>query len=653
MRKDIVEFEEKKLSRAIQKRLIKVRKMGPTEALIQRDRLSRVETRERLIEPSDRDPNGYERVLGESSLCSINFLLRGTEASRAVARLRVRRSDGSSEWMGTGFLVAPGLLLTNHHVLATISSASLAIAEFNYEHDINGVASQRQVFNLMPSTLFFANADLDMSFVQVAPRSFEGMPLSDYGFLPLISQSGKGLEREWVSIIQHPGGQPKQISIRDSQVVKLNEEDGINIELDKFIHYSADTEPGSSGAPVFNDQWQVVALHHKAVPDYNEKGERLAKNGMVWTEEMGDSQKKWIANQGVRISAIYEFLLEKRFSPGSAGAVLERLHLGYATGRRPILSLVESGSEEGEFEKQGADSKPEKFEGRKGYDPNFLSHSIPLPKDEDRKVHQAKLLGKNSTELKYTHFSVVFDSKRRFARFTAVNIHGAKLVKNSGVDTSWRRDGRIDVDIQPDDNFYKKSIAEEKMYFQRGHLVRRVDPSWGTAAESKQAVFDTFHFTNAAPHQQSFNNTIWGDLEDYLLVKADQTEKKMTVFSGPLFRPSDPTTYGIHRPGGPYTVPDEYWKVAVIQKSSNSIAAAAFLVRHGSLLDALDEEAVFTGLAPYTPFELVEKGIQTTIEFVEEETGLSFGDLKEFDRVAGLESSQRVRRLQTVNDIII
>ena len=83
--------------------------------------------------------NGIERVLGTSDLCSINFLERGLRAAASVARLRVRVADGSGEWFGTGFLVAPNLLMTNHHVLPSPAAASLAVAEFNYQHDLNGV----------------------------------------------------------------------------------------------------------------------------------------------------------------------------------------------------------------------------------------------------------------------------------------------------------------------------------------------------------------------------------------------------------------------------------------------------------------------------------------------------------------------------------
>lgn len=657
MRQDIEELCDPRLARAIKDRRRHLpRPMADVEALIEnREPASRINVRKSLIETTDRDPQGMERVLGLSDLCSINFFARGLEAAKAVARIRVRQTDGSGEWYGTGFLVAPGLLLTNHHVLANEDQAALSIAEFNYQYDVHGVESPRQAYNLTPSRLFYTDSNLDCSFVEVAPRSFDGMPLTEFGYLPLLRATGKVLDGEWVSMIQHPGGQPKQVAIRDSQIVRLTNEDVRNIRLDDFIHYSTDSEPGSSGAPVLNDQWQVVALHHRGVPDFNRKGQRLARDGKtVWKEEMGEEKKGWVANEGVRVSAIYNLLQAKQFESLHARAALARLRFGFAAGQRTMLTVLGPPAADAELEAQGAPSPPAFFAGVSGYDRDFLSKRVSLPKDTQRKTKQAKLIGKTSTILNYTHFSVVFDKERRFARFTAVNIDGSRLVRNSGVDKPWRRDGRIDLPIQPDDDFYKASVAPESVTFQRGHLVRRVDPSWGTAAESKRAVEDTFHFTNAAPHVGKFNDTIWGNLEDYLLEKCDKTLKRMTVFSGPIFRSTDPSNYGTERPGGPYTIPVDYWKVAVIQKTPTTIAAAGFIIGHGDLLDSLQEgELVFAGLHPYSPSELIDNGIQTTIETIEGETGLSFGTLKDFDSVAGLESTLHSRRLRTFADIII
>ncbi|MFC8142403.1 trypsin-like serine peptidase [Streptomyces paradoxus] len=55
---------------------------------------------------------------------------------------------------------------------------------------------------------------------------------------------------EFVNIIQHPRGEPKQLSLRDNQIVDA---------LERFLHYESDTREGSSGSPVFNDPWEVVA----------------------------------------------------------------------------------------------------------------------------------------------------------------------------------------------------------------------------------------------------------------------------------------------------------------------------------------------------------------------------------------------------------
>jgi endonuclease G len=82
--------------------------------------------------------------------------------------------------------------------------------------------------------------------------------------LGLIEDSGKALANEAVSIVQHPEGADKQIALRNNHILGV---------MDDFIHYTTDTKTGSSGAPVFNDQWQVVALHHLSVARRNDRGE--------------------------------------------------------------------------------------------------------------------------------------------------------------------------------------------------------------------------------------------------------------------------------------------------------------------------------------------------------------------------------------------
>lgn len=591
-----------------------------------------------LIESRRSDPNGFERLIGQSDLLSINFLDRGRRSAEAVCRIKLPMDGGHA--YGTGFLVGPRLLVTNNHVIASPEEAAQSEAEFGYDHDMDGVVREPIQFNLDPRQLFFTSAELDITLVAVTPLSEGGVPLDRYGWLPLLPLSGKAIDGEWVTIIQHPNGQPKQIAIHASQIIKLAAAK-TKADLARFIHYSTDTEPGSSGAPVFNDQWQVVAIHHKAV-----------------AEPGGDPlNPTWIANEGVRVSAIFNLLERNRFENPHAQLALDRIERGIGfppLGRPATLPLMSS--------EQHAPFPPKHWIAEDiGYDPDFLSTVIPLDPIYKSLVGQGKiapLLSSDGHELRYFHYSSVMSAERRFPILTAVNIDGRKLVKIKRKDT-WRPDGRIDTAYQSDDECYVRTRAAEKVYFSRGHMVRLLDPCWSNAttkaereADARRGMADTFHFTNAAPQVQTYNDQDWGNLEDYVLDKAQTTERRLTVFTGPIFRDDDPI-YGRDRKGGPWRIPLSFWKIAVLQKTENEIAAAAFVNGQTEYVRALYESKVFSGLKPYTIDELRARKIQTTIAAVEELTGLDFGVLKAFDAQGSLESTRQSRWFNSLDDIAI
>lgn len=58
-----------------------------------------------------------ERVLAGNELQPVNYLERGALAARAVARILIRQPNGRQYGWGTGFLIAPQVLITNNHVL--------------------------------------------------------------------------------------------------------------------------------------------------------------------------------------------------------------------------------------------------------------------------------------------------------------------------------------------------------------------------------------------------------------------------------------------------------------------------------------------------------------------------------------------------------
>ena len=104
-----------------------------------------------------------------------------------------------------------------------------------------------------------------------------------------------------MNIVQHPQGRFKEVVLRENRLVA---------RLEDVLHYVADTEPGSSGSPVFNNAWEVIALHHWGGPSRE------------WIDENGQPVPHEV-NEGIRISAIVRKLRE--VLPGLPPATRNRI----------------------------------------------------------------------------------------------------------------------------------------------------------------------------------------------------------------------------------------------------------------------------------------------------------------------------------------
>jgi endonuclease G len=257
------------------------------------------------VVPGETNYVALERLLGSNNLIGVGFLEAGYRASVPVGRIQLRTEQGGIASYGTGTLVSPRLLLTNNHVLPTAEAARLAHVEFNYELGPDGAPLPAVSFPLDPESFFVTDKKLDYALVAVAERGANGAELGTFGWNPLIEEPGKVILGEFVNIVQHPNGEPKQIAVRENQVVDV---------LEDFLHYEADTAQGSSGSPVFNDQWEIVALHHSGVPHKNSKDEILALGGEKWQRAMGEHRIDWIANEGARTSRIVRHLKRRKLS---------------------------------------------------------------------------------------------------------------------------------------------------------------------------------------------------------------------------------------------------------------------------------------------------------------------------------------------------
>jgi len=237
-----------------------------------------------------------------------SFLPMGTRRGRAVARVEVRHREPEGVrtiGTGTGFLIAPFLLMTNHHVLPSVASAKDSLAQFNYELDILGGEVDPDDWQLDPDRLFVTSPfeELDFTVVALKPKGTEEAGTT-YGTIPLRADQAKTMRGERVLVIQHPAGRRKEVVLHESKVTEFLE--------GGFLHYTADTLVGSSGSPVFNDQWDIVALHHRGVI-------RLDKDGKPIME---GSDFICDANEGIRVSAIVNKLLSPAV-PESAQAILK------------------------------------------------------------------------------------------------------------------------------------------------------------------------------------------------------------------------------------------------------------------------------------------------------------------------------------------
>jgi endonuclease G len=205
------------------------------------------------------------------------------DLAKAAASPVVRILSRNFGFKGTGFMISDKLLMTNSHVIPTIVSAKNHFVEFNYELDGSSCPKPVTRFSFAPHIFFVSSSfdDLDFTIIAIGERILGKGALSEFGYCPLVdfeTQSIDGVN----CMIHHPGGGFKRLTFLNKQVVAQTEE---------ILHYYAATQSGSSGAPVFNTKFELVAMHHCATPSRR----AFSKGGQLGPND---------ANEGIRISAI-------------------------------------------------------------------------------------------------------------------------------------------------------------------------------------------------------------------------------------------------------------------------------------------------------------------------------------------------------------
>ena len=580
--------------------------------------------------PADRFRGlGLERMIGPTlDLDDLPPTEDGLDAGTPVGRI-VELLDGKriGEGFATGFLVSGGLLITNWHVFAQAGDASGCAAHLGFQRSQNGLLDQGSVFELDPAGFFYSNRELDIALVAVRTRALIGADaLESYGFTRLIPSVGKILAGQPVSIIQHPDGGHKRWAVRENKL--LREPTG----ADDFLEYTTDTLPGSSGAPAFNKDWELVAVHHSGVPRM-QGGEILLRTGGFWRPGIPDRDIDWIANEGVRVSKVHAHLAElaqrdparkarlamlmaSSKDPAAPGEMRSASGLTTApvgnvsvasrfTNEGMPMNIVVNGTAHFHFAPEkvapvgartgegapepatGADARTaatlpfaEKklrfdpdYDARPGYDETFLpGFVVPPPKAP---LDEVLKHGNGQKVLRYHHYSLVMHKERRLCMWAASNVDYDESKRRRsreefGTDT-WKLDPRILGERQIEDT----ELYDPAKKFDRGHIVRRDDVAWGETAEEEEfGNSDSFHFTNCTPQHEQFNRAVfqfkglWGELENHIARQAGFLQNMLCVFAGPVLAPDDPARDFGF--GTQVQVPIQYWKVIMAVEDSNT-----------------------------------------------------------------------------------
>ncbi|MET3732154.1 S8 family serine peptidase [Moheibacter stercoris] len=263
----------------------------------------------------DREPMpvamAVERINGTPNFQDILVLRKIFKLADSVGKIVIRTSPSKSVGFGTGFLIAPGIVITNHHVFPNSKSVEHSFIQFNYELNDQGLPRTVKTYHFDPDKLFVTSSlekdekdptsGLDFSIIALKEKSIENeIPITEIPHATLDESLGKIVEGENCVVIQHPQGDYKKIVLKDIRMLTLSED---------FLIYESDTLPGSSGAMVLGlGTGEVVALHHSGVPRKNEKGEWLRKDGDIVRAGDPDDAIDWIGNEGIRVSSILKTL---------------------------------------------------------------------------------------------------------------------------------------------------------------------------------------------------------------------------------------------------------------------------------------------------------------------------------------------------------
>ena len=215
-------------------------------------------------------------------------------AESAICRIEVLPLTATQQPIfGTGFLVAPDVVITNYHVIEQVEQGLVPPSNVQVRFDFallaDGVTTDPgTIYKLSVNEWLLEYSsysgldqesdpaqdpspdELDFALLKVAgkpgeePVSGSNNPATQAkprGFLRLHASAYDFPPNSALFILQHPVGAPLKLAL-DTQAIIHRNESGTR------VRYRTNTDHGSSGAPCFSDNWELVAMHHAGDPNY-------------------------------------------------------------------------------------------------------------------------------------------------------------------------------------------------------------------------------------------------------------------------------------------------------------------------------------------------------------------------------------------------
>lgn len=231
------------------------------------------------------DATGLERIIKKSNalLDIAQFRSRIGEIEAQVCRI-----DCQGSGLGTGFLMGPDRVLTNYHVIEDVVKGKYSLSDFtcrfDYKMRANGPVLNQGVIVGLKNLLTYSPYDpadlkqqaglpnaahLDYA-VLILEREMGHEPIGDKmvdsqtpsrGWMTLPTKTYDFQPGTPLFIVQHPDAAPMKLALDTEAIIGLNG-NGTRVT------YRTNTEPGSSGSPCFNQEWELVALHHGGDPKW-------------------------------------------------------------------------------------------------------------------------------------------------------------------------------------------------------------------------------------------------------------------------------------------------------------------------------------------------------------------------------------------------